>query len=76
MRHFISHNGNRIKYCIYRLDDNHRKCTLIAMTLDLKRVELLIGLKINVNLEEEIKKVGDKYIIGNYLIAAESFKYL
>lgn len=74
MLNFTSHNNKRIKYCVYRCTG--RSYELIAMTLDLKRVESLVGIKLTANIEDFIKEIGDVFTQGDYLIKAESFKYL
>ena len=71
-----SHNekNKRIKYCVYKIN-NSGKYELVAMTLDLARIESLMGIKLDINLKEVIRNPGDYYFHDIYLIRAEYFKF-
>mgnify|MGYP003294245105 CR=1 FL=1 len=77
MQNYIFQNNKnikRIKYCVYK-ENEYGKYALIAMTMNLNRVEALINFKFSVNLEDIICKVGDYYLQDGYLVKAEYFKY-
>ena len=65
----------RVKYCVYKKFYDFGKYELIAMTLDLTRVENLINKKFKEDLTSVITKVGDSYYEDNYLVKAEYFNY-
>lgn len=76
MRTCTFHNNvkeKRVKYCVYKRFYN--KYELIAMTIDLSRVESLIGFKFKEKLDDVISNVGDCYIEDDYMIKAENFIY-